>query len=223
MLGVSDPWMLAILALFSVVVTIITSWIAGGVRRPSLPTAISVAGMVRLFASLVWCALLLVAGVIAVRYIERISHLAVGWLVFSVVACVLSLAHAHLLCRLQDEEIERFVRGICHNLVYLLGAVALYLLLLFAGDRSLSPLLLLPLSLGALLPDLDSRESLLGRLLPFFSQALEDHSGRCGKAHSLAANLLVAVITVPLISPAGWQAWALLSLGYLVHLIIVFA
>ncbi len=220
MLGVSDPWTLALLLSFAIGVTLVTNWIAGGFRRPLLNGSFVASGISSFIASLIWILLLLVAGIIAVRYIERINSPVTGWALVGLLAFAASLIRARLYRRIDDEQAAAWMREAVYNLVYLFSAAALYLLLSLVSHQPANPLLFVPLCIGALLPDLDSRGSLLGRLLPFVSKKLETRLGPCGGWHSLVANLSVAGITTPLIVLIGWQAWALTSLGFLVHLVI---
>lgn len=63
-------------------------------------------------------------------------------------------------------------------------------------------------ALAALLPDLDSRQSYVGRLLPPLSGWIEHQFGHRGLTHSLLAQTL-----------AGALAWALLPFGYFLALV----
>jgi membrane-bound metal-dependent hydrolase YbcI (DUF457 family) len=174
----------------------------------------------RLIAELFWILLVFSACIIAARYVERLNHPLVGWLLFGGLAFLTSLARARLFLRISDKTAEGIVRGVGHVLVYLLAASAVYLLICLLGDQRADLALMLPLWLGALLPDLDSRLSLLGRLLPFLSRRLEARLGRSGSWHSLATNLVLALMSMPLIFLFDWQVWAVLWLGFFVHLFV---
>jgi membrane-bound metal-dependent hydrolase YbcI (DUF457 family) len=80
--------------------------------------------------------------------------------------------------------------------------------------------LLVPLFIGALLPDLDCRASVPGRLLPFVSRRVEHRFGHLEEWHTLVANALVAISTVPLLLLIDVEAWYLISLGFLSHLLL---
>ena len=67
----------------------------------------------------------------------------------------------------------------------------------------------------ALLPDIDTHSSVLGRLVPEISRAIERHYGHRSITHSFAANLVVAGVTY-LLAPD----WLALTLAYTSHLII---
>jgi inner membrane protein len=105
-----------------------------------------------------------------------------------------------------------------HNLTYLLAAIVVYLVLAFLLRRPVDPLLLIPVCIGALLPDLDSQTSLPGRLLPSISRPLETRLGHLGPWHTPLAAAVVAVLAAPLIPLIGIEAWYLLPIGFLAHL-----
>jgi inner membrane protein len=215
-----SPWLLAGLLVFSITVTLLADWVAAGLGRPALPERLSAAGIVCAAGNLVWMALLFLAGVIAARYGQRMAAPVVGYVVFGIVACLLSLLWAHLQRQVTDEQATWLLRGVVHNLIYLFFALVSYLVLALLADRPADPILFIPLCVGALLPDLDSGSTLLGRLLPFVSRRLQARLGHRQAWHTLAANAFVALVTAPLIAFIGWPAWALISLGFLAHLII---
>lgn len=72
--------------------------------------------------------------------------------------------------------------------------------------------------LGSLLPDIDSPQSTLGRLLPFVSTRIERRWGHRTVTHCLLALAALAVLTVPLalFHLAGYAA---LLIGFLSHLL----
>lgn len=222
-----DPWILLALLGYSVLATLITNWLAAGRRRPAFPRGVSLADVVAAAASLIWIALVYAAGVIAVRYVERIAFPALGYLVFGLVAFALSWVRALLFRRIQEQEgpgklpVERpWLLALIHNAIYVLFAVSLYLVLSWALDRSANPILFVLLGIGALLPDLDSRKSPLGRLLPFVSSRLETRFGHLQEVHTGGANVCMAIITVPLILVIGVEAWFSISLGFFAHLVV---
>jgi inner membrane protein len=166
-------------------------------------------------------------GVIATRYIERMPNVALGYLAFVLLAVLLSLLRAFLFqqSRGGEEPRQRLSKqelldiGV-HNLTYLLFAIVVYLILSFLLRRPADPFLLIPVCIGALLPDLDSQTSLPGRLLPFISQPLETRFGHLGIWHTVPAAALVALTFAPLIPLLGLEAWYLLPLGFLAHLLV---
>jgi len=70
------------------------------------------------------------------------------------------------------------------------------------------------------LPDLDSHDSVLGRLLPFMSRPLEARLGHLQQWHSLASNAFIALITAPLVLLFGLEAWYPIPLAFFSHLIL---
>ena len=72
--------------------------------------------------------------------------------------------------------------------------------------------------LGSLLPDLDSPQSALGRLLPFLSERIERHWGHRSVTHSLLVFLGLGVALLPL-GLYRWTWYAALLIGYLSHLV----
>jgi membrane-bound metal-dependent hydrolase YbcI (DUF457 family) len=107
-----------------------------------------------------------------------------------------------------------------HQMAYLLMATVLYFLLSLISKQYIDWILLLPLYFGSFLPDLDSQDTGLGRLLPFISRRLEARLGQQGEWHTPAAAALVAVVTAPLIPLVSARAWYLVPLGYLSHLLV---
>ena len=73
--------------------------------------------------------------------------------------------------------------------------------------------------LGALLPDLDTPQSALGRLLPFISIPLERRWGHRTVTHSLLAVAGLALLGLPLWGYYRGSVYAALLLGYASHLL----
>jgi inner membrane protein len=222
-----DPRILAGMLAFSTAVTLLTNWLAAGARRPAWPRRICLVHGAGVIASVVWIVLVYVAGVIAARYIERIEHAIWGYLAFGLGALLLSWIRAILYRRMLAEQNERERRDEKSKLefwiqltIYLLFPTVVFLALSWLLQRRADPFLLVPLGVGAMLPDLDSRTSALGRLLPCISHPLEARVGYLQEWHTLAANALVAVLTLPLIWLFDVQVWYLLSLGFLSHLML---
>ena len=222
-----DPWILAALLVFSLAVTLITSWLAGGRRRPVLPGRLQLVDAVTVVVTLIWVALVYLLGVLAVRYGERLAHPIIGYLIFGLVAFLLSLARAILYRRILEKRDQRpaphsrpWLDQLIHSLTYALFAIIAFLILCWFLRRPADPILFIPLCVGALLPDLDSQKSLLGRLLPWISRRLEARWGHRQEWHTLAANALVALATLPLVRLTGWEAWYSISLGFLTHLVL---
>jgi len=222
-----EPWIVGILLAFSVAVVLIANWLSGGLRKPRLPSAISLGNITSLISNLLWIAIIFTAGVIATRYIERISNTALGYLVFGLVAFLLSWVRAILYQRAREQKEIQSVHDtrswfdfLVHNVIYLLFAGVVYLFLALILRRSADPVLFIAVCFGALLPDLDSRDSLLGRLLPFLSRRVQASFGYRGGWHSLATGAVIAVLSVPLIPIAGVQAWYWLSLGFCSHILL---
>ncbi|MCC7260972.1 MAG: metal-dependent hydrolase [Candidatus Latescibacteria bacterium] len=72
--------------------------------------------------------------------------------------------------------------------------------------------------LGSLLPDLDSPQSALGRLLPVVSERIERRWGHRSVTHSLLVFLGLGVALLPL-GLYRWTWYAALLIGYLSHLV----
>lgn len=216
------PWQLLILLIFSVAATLAADWLVSRFRRPVRPPARSLSTVA---AAMAWMFLLFVAGLIARRYIERMASSLLGYLGFALVASILSLIRAWLYqqgSRLDGQGSRPGVgllsdRSI-RTLVYLLFAFDLYLLLSLLLHRPADLLLVIPLSMGALLPDLDSWAWSADRLGPFFSARLGIQLEPQGAWHSLLGAACTALITAPLIPVAGIWAWGLLTMGFLSHL-----
>jgi membrane-bound metal-dependent hydrolase YbcI (DUF457 family) len=216
---------IAILA-YSVIVTLITDWIAVSFRRVRLRPKLTLRSFIDIVASLVWVVLLYVFGVLAIRYIERMPSAVVGYAAFAVSGFLLSLGRAYLYRRVQERrkpeqriDWKRLVPNLIHNSSYLLSTLVLFLALCWLRGVPAAPILFIPLFIGAILPDLDSRESLPGRLIPWIPKWLEVHFGHLEEWHTPAAAALVALISAPLIPLIGVQAWYLVPFGFLSHLL----
>ena len=72
--------------------------------------------------------------------------------------------------------------------------------------------------IGSLLPDVDSPNSSIGRVMPFASIPIERRWGHRTITHSLLCMLALSVVTLPLLA---WQSacYAAIILGYMSHLI----
>lgn len=222
-----DPWVIVCLLTFSVIATLVTNWLVGSRRLLTLPLRVNAIDFGAVIASLIWIGIVYAAGVVASRYIERITYTALGFLVFGLVAFLLSWVRASLYRRFQGRPREKtapqekpWLRYLVHNSTYLLFATILYLLLAWLVGSPAKPVSLLALWLGALLPDLDSKTSLLGRLLPFASRQLDRRFGHLQGWHSLGATAFIALATIPLVLVIGVEAWYLLSLGFFAHLFV---
>lgn len=218
-----QPWLLAGLLVFSVGVTLATSWVVAWLRGASR-TTIS-AGTV--IAGLIWASIVFAAGLVAARYIERVDNAPWYTLVFCFLAAGFSMVRAYLYHRHREQSRPRrgwdspaLARGNVWQLGYLFFALVLYLVMCWLASWYADPILFIPLTIGALLPGLDTQRSWFGRLLPFVSHRLEARFGHRQGWHSLGALLLVAVVTIPLVLVAGWAAWAMILLGYVSHLVL---
>jgi membrane-bound metal-dependent hydrolase YbcI (DUF457 family) len=221
------PWTIVGIAAYSIVVTLVASWIVAGFKRLQLPSAFTLRLVADLIASLLWMALLYVFGVLAVRYIERVPNAIIGYLLLGSAGFLLSWARAALYRRVQKQR--RPVQPskgralsmlLLHNLNYLLLALIVYLVLTWLLRLPLEPLCLIPLWIGALLPELDWRDSLPGQLVPWISRKLEDRLGHLEEWHTPAAAVLVAIASVPLGLVFGAQTVYLIPLGFVSHLLV---
>lgn len=220
-------WLLLCLAAFSLFITLASNWAVGGFRRPAWPRRFSFGHAVTVIANLIWLLLITAAGILATRYIERMSSTVPGYLAFGLGMLLLSLVRAYLYRRLQaqqkrrtQEETRSQLRYLAHHSSYLLFALVFYLVPSWLLDHSVRPILLLSLCIGALLPDLDSQSSILGRLLPFISRPLERQLEAHQQWHSLASVAFIALITSPLILLIDLEAWYLIPAAFFSHLIL---
>jgi membrane-bound metal-dependent hydrolase YbcI (DUF457 family) len=221
------PWTIVGILAYSIVVTLFTSWITAGFRRPKLPSAVAPHVLIDLIAGLIWMALLYSFGVLAIRYVERMPNTVIGCLLLGSAGFLLSLARAALYQRvkkqrrpIQPSEDQALPVLLLQNANYLLLALIAYLVLSWLQRLPIEPLLLIPLWIGALLPELDCRDSLPGRLVPWISQNLEDRFGHLEEWHTPAAAVLVAIVSAPLGLVLGAQAAYLIPLGFVSHLLI---
>ena len=91
---------------------------------------------------------------------------------------------------------------------------ATFLAASIATQHAPAPLEILAAALCALLPDLDKRQSYIGRALPFISEPLDYHFGHRTLTHSLLFQCAVACLTCRLL-PFG--AWLALVCGLVSH------
>ena len=221
------PWTLVGVLAYSLTITLVTNWLVTGFKWPELPRRVTLNGIITILVNLIWIAVVYVFGVLAIRYIERMANVIFGYLLFATLAFLLSWVRAYLYQRIQDQREPRQVAArqglasvLVHNLTYLLFASVLYLGLFRLLRLPVDPILFIPLYIGALLPDIDSHDSLPGRLVPWVSRKLEDRLGHLEEWHTLAATALVALLAVPLLLLFGTQAWYLIPFGFSTHLLL---
>ena len=219
-----SSWTLIGLVVFSLAVTLATRWLAVKLGHS---TAAPPNPLAPITADLGWMLLIFAMGVVATRYIDRFNNVIVGYPAYGCAALLLSLVRAFLYERAQHERTPRrdlgignLLRDLVHSLTYALFSALVYLAssLLIKGPAN--PILLIPVCLGSLLPELDSRDSAPGRLLPFVSRQLEIRFGHCQGWHTLGANVFVATVSAPLIPLIGLNSWLLISIGFFSHLIL---
>jgi len=103
----------------------------------------------------------------------------------------------------------------------LFGLLAVSLTGLLAGFK-LTPTAYACAILGALLPDLDTTASLVGRLAYPLAAFLERRFGHRGITHSLVGLTLASLVALPfsfLISPFSFTPWSAFLIGYASHLV----
>lgn len=220
LVGDTSPWaMLALLAL-SAVLTLIANWSVSVLRRRpgwqalTLGTAIS---------HLVWMLLMAAALILGVRYVERLpAAAAIGYIVLGLGIFLLSAGRSLLRQQARqkrDTEDLNVVEALS-GVTYVLFSAALYVGVSLVLHRPVWPILFVPLGFGSLLPDLDSRTSLAGRLLPVLSRRMEASLGDGGSWHSLGACTIIALITAPVVLLIPIEGWALILLGFLSHVVL---
>ncbi len=209
---------------FGLALTALTSWLVARIWGQAWPGKLSLTNLV---ADGMWAALLAAAALLAMRYIERLSQAWLGYLAFGGIALLLSLVRAVLYRRVVEEGARRppadgaALRTEALRLsLYLVFALTVYLLGAWLVEGWADPLLFLPLGIGALLPDLDSPDSLVGRWLPFLSRRLEARLGSGEGWHTPAAAALVAALTAPLLLVIPVRVWLPVPLGFLCHLVV---
>ena len=216
-----DTWTVVALITYSVVVTVGATWLVDrlvGRGRSAVSRRWS-----PLMASIIWIALLFIAGIIAVRYIERMDQTILGYAVFATVSTLASLLWAKLFRPAEEAHkpaAPLSTAHLVHTITSILVACLLYLTLHWLLGRPVEPSLLLALAAGVMLADLDSPESLPSRLLPFVSRRLATWLGSNQGWHSITAALIVTIVTVPLLLLMPLRAWMLLPVGFVCHLIV---
>jgi inner membrane protein len=213
-------WTVGGLLALSIAVTLLADWIVAGLKRPTLAgtRGTGVTTIVSLLANLAWILLVWGASVLAVRYLERLGNPAAGYALYALVVFSFSLVRARLYRRISQERATSLVRGVVHNLTYLLAATLLYLVLSLIVLWPVDPLLFIALWLGALVPELDRWTAGMDRVRLLVSRWTRVDLGHLQEWHSLGANVLVALITLPLLAVIGLHGWALIWLGFLSHL-----
>lgn len=169
-----------------------------------------------------WALLMFAVLVVGMRYAERLPAAVAGNVVLGLAVLFLSVIRAILYRRAKkDSEAQDLsVSDAVHSLTYVLFSFLLYLGLALVLHRSVWPVLLLPLAFGSLLPDLDSRTSLVGRLLAPLAARLEARTGHGGPWHSPVAAALVALVSAPLLRLLSFEAWLLIPCGFLSHVLL---
>lgn len=215
-----------IVVAYSVAIVLAANWVVARLKKPITPySRISIAAAA--VATTLWIGIMVLAGLLAMRYIERLSSPAAGTLVYALTAALLSLGHAFLYRRveeqLQAEGRRRWdsasVQAALRGLTYVLMALSLCLLLSAVNAHSVSVVLFVPLVVGTLLPDIDSRATLAGKLAPPLARWLETRVGPRQQWHSLGGAIAASIIASPLIPLAGWEPWAMIPLGFVAHLL----
>jgi membrane-bound metal-dependent hydrolase YbcI (DUF457 family) len=219
-----DTWSLVGLLAFSLIAASVTRWLATRIEQRAATVG---SPFIPIVADLSWTLVIFLGGVIAARYIERTSKPIIGYLVFGLVSTFLSLIRAFLYGRTehwrkpgQRLDTQWLMRNATSTWNYLLWSATVYLVLCLVTKRPADPVLFIPALLGALLPAVDSHDTIPGRICAPISRQLERLAGHRQAWHSLGANVFVALVTAPLIPIAGWCAWLLISIGYLSHLLL---
>ncbi len=222
-----EPWMWAGVLAYSITVTLGTNWLVTGFERPTLPRRVTLQCAASVLASLLWILMVSVFSVLAIRYTKRMPSVVVGYMLFGMLGLLISWIRAFLFRRAQilglaerRSDWQDLASVLVHNLTYVLFASVVYLAILSLLRQPIDAMRLIPLYIGAFLPDLDSRDSLPGRLVPWIARRLEKRLGHSEEWHTPAATALVALVTAPLIWPYGVQAWYLIALGFLTHLLL---
>jgi membrane-bound metal-dependent hydrolase YbcI (DUF457 family) len=225
MLGVTG-WHAFGLAIYSIAATLLTFWLAArlwgrGQTTPAWsPWSIA--------SNLLWSTLLFLASIVAARYIQRLDSALLGYAIYGPGGFLLSLARARLRLHADRSHVaggrsrQPGTPQLLHSLANLLLALILFLLASWLAGPPANPVLLIPLFVGALLPDLDAPNSLVGRLLPVVSRPLASRLGHKQAWHTPAAAILLALLVAPLsllLHGALAGSYALL-LGYAAHLLL---
>jgi hypothetical protein len=218
MLGLETPVLLFLFA-YSVAATLGSNWLTGRLAGKDKPRA---GRLWSLSATAIWIVILFVAGAIAVRYVERLESPILGYVLSGSAGILLSLLRTRLYRPVEEGHQPApplTLAQVIHTTTSILFAYVLYLLLHWLLGRSVELLLLVPLGVGTMLAELDSNESLPGRLLPFVSRRLERWLGSGQGWHSLTAALLIAIVSAPFLLLVPGQAWKLLPIGFVTHLL----
>ncbi len=121
-----------------------------------------------------------------------------------------------------------FLRNSVHVLTHVLFGVLAWVVVNFG--QPVDPLVLLPVAIGSLLPDVDTSTSFVGRLLSPLSKRLETWFGHRQEVHSLLATGVLAGLAWPLrLIPevggsagltTGFDLWLALLVGWCSHLVL---
>ncbi len=207
--------LLALCAFLTLVTTWAAAWLRGHRDSPFITLG-------QVIDHGFWTLLVFAFAVLGVRYAERLPVPNVGYVALGLLICGLSVSRGILYQRTREERDRKdvSVRDALRDLTYVLFGFSLYVGISLALHRPVWPALLVPLGIGSLLPDLDSRFSLAGRFLPALSRRLQERSGHGGPWHSLAAAALVALVAAPLLRFISTEAWVLIPTGFLSHLLL---
>ena len=153
-----NPWLVLGLFLFALLVTPVTAWLVARWRpahsRHAGGATVAVPERRRgcledlgaLTAGLVWVLIVFVAGLIAARYIERIPYTVAAYIVFGLVAFLISLGRARLYRRLWAVHSRQGISRRANVLYIAFIAAALLVLLLAAVPVAASDLFRRPYS-----------------------------------------------------------------------------
>jgi hypothetical protein len=227
MLGI-DFWTSAGLLAFALAVTLLADWLVARSRNERLRPGEGLWRQVDdWLGRLVWVALMYVGVALGVRYLERVGHALFGYALLFLLVLLLSLGRAALYRRSAQRSPQATaawqVPGwgeLLRGAMYLLAAAVLLLVLLWLTGQRLRWLSLVLALLGALLTELDSQNSLLGRALPFVSRPLEVTLGKGQTWRTPAVAAGLALVALPLLAVGGWQSWIALPLGFTSHLLL---
>ena len=101
----SDPWVLAGVLAYSITVTLVANWLVTGFERPTLPRRVTLECAVSVLANLLWILVVSVFGVLATRYVERMTSVVIGYTLFGMLGLLISWARACLYRRAQLHDL----------------------------------------------------------------------------------------------------------------------
>jgi len=119
---------------------------------------------------------------------------------------------------IEDRIIFTYVGAITHIVAAIVPLTWYHAMTEYTAYPSIG-LLLICATMG-LLPDIDTKASTLGRVVPEISGPLEHHFGHRTITHSIIAVITVAIVVIIIEQFSGYNDWIVITAAYSSHLVV---